>query len=112
MLSVKHDAVLIIVHIWGILEAPLTVIDGNGNDSVAVSYTHLDVYKRQKKNNTNPPTFEKERSTNSCCTKSSRSSARNYLLPDYTNPGVKVNILLKEYRYLTTNRLFFEHIAQ
>ena len=36
MLSVKHDAVLIIVHIWGILESPLTVIDGNGNDSVVI----------------------------------------------------------------------------
>ena len=36
MLSVEHDAVLIVVHIWGILESPLTVIDGNGNDSVVI----------------------------------------------------------------------------
>ena len=64
------------------------------------------------KNNTNPRTFEKERSTNSCCTKSSRSSARNYLLPDYINPGAKVNILAKEYRYFTIKRRFFKHIAQ
>ena len=36
VLSVKYNAVLIIVHIWGILESPLTVIDGNGNDSVVI----------------------------------------------------------------------------
>lgn len=36
MLPVKHDAVLIIVHIWGILKSPPTVIDGNGNGSVIV----------------------------------------------------------------------------
>ena len=72
----------------------------------------LPILFKYKKNNTNPPTFEKERSTNSCCTKSSRSSARNYLLPDYINPGAKVNILAKEYRYFTIKQRFFKHIAQ
>ena len=37
MLSVEHNAVLIVVHIRGILEAPAAVIDGDGDDPVIFS---------------------------------------------------------------------------
>ena len=36
MLSVKHDTMLVIVHIRGILEAPAAVIDGNRNNPVVL----------------------------------------------------------------------------
>ena len=45
MLSIKHNAVFVVIHIGGILEKP--VISRNAQRNDAVSYTHLDVYKRQ-----------------------------------------------------------------
>ena len=37
MLTVKDDAMLIVIHIWGILKSPGTVIYSDRNDSVILS---------------------------------------------------------------------------
>ena len=37
MLTVKYDAVLIIIHVWRILEAPLAVIDRDWNNPVIIA---------------------------------------------------------------------------
>ena len=37
VLPVEHDAVLVIVHIGGVLEKPILLIDGNGNDAVVLT---------------------------------------------------------------------------
>ena len=37
MTGIEHDAVLVVIHIWRILEIPLTVVDRHRNDSVVLS---------------------------------------------------------------------------
>ena len=42
VLTVKHDAVLIVIHIRGILETPIAAVDGHRNDPVILSRRMID----------------------------------------------------------------------
>jgi len=42
MLAVEHDAMLIVIYIWRILEAPWCIVDRDRNDSVILSCRMID----------------------------------------------------------------------
>ena len=42
MLEIEHDAVLIVIHIWRVLESPLRLIDRQRNDAVVLARRVVD----------------------------------------------------------------------